>query len=218
MEPDLIPVEPLQAIFGVLAAVASMAVPAIIKAVSKPAIKKAATVIGGAATSKVAKGLGAVAIAGGTGYAIDTALTPVVPAQMPPFSGPPGPGGRGVMPLTGPVMGGPGITALSPAADKFGRPFLTTAGYESRIRCPSGYVAVTLPDGSRACALKGPARAAGLWKARPKPMLSAADGRTLRKADRLQKKVKRIAKVAGVNITRTIKVTAAGNPVRRRKR
>jgi len=211
MEPELIHL----GFLGALAAIASIAVPKIIKAFAKPAAKVAAKMSGGSTAAKVAKGLGGIGAAVGIGVVAEKIISPMPGANptLPPMVLP-----GGGPPLTGPVMAGGGGMVMSQAADKFGRPFLLSAGYETRIRCPSGYVAVTLPSGARACALKGPARAAGLWKARPRPLLSAADGRVIRKADRLQKKVKRIAKIAGVNITRTIKVTAAGNPVRRRKR
>ena len=85
MEPDLIPVEPTLAIFGVLAGIASIAVPAIVKAGArmlavgaKPAAKIAATMAGGSKAARVAKGMGAVVLAGGSGLALDAALAPSV--------------------------------------------------------------------------------------------------------------------------------------------
>lgn len=215
MHPELIQVEPTLAFLGLGAIIGGIAIPAIVKAVMKPAAKVAAKMAGGSTAAKVAKGVGGVAAAGAAGLAIEKAIAPptlpaiVLPAALPALPG-------GAFPIAG--QGAPVGTVMSQVSDKFGRPFLMSAGYETRIRCPSGYVAVTLPNGARACALKGPARSAGLWKPRPKPLLSAADGRVMRKAERLQKKVKRIAKVSGVNITRTVRVTASGNPIRRRKR
>lgn len=96
-----------------------------------------------------------------------------------------GPGGA--MMTQGAPVGG--------ATDRLGRPMMVEAQYTTKIKCPPGYVAVTLPTGARVCALKGPARAAGLYRGRRKPPISAGDWRTLQKSDRAIRKVSRIAKM-----------------------
>lgn len=85
--------------------------------------------------------------------------------------------------------------------DRLGRPLLVEATSTERIQCPTGYVAITLPDGSRACALKGVARAAGLWRPRPKPPIKASDWRKLKTAARVRKKAKKIGQTAGFKCT-----------------
>jgi len=114
-------------------------------------------------------------------------------------------GTSGVLPGMN-VVGAPQAGMVT---DRFGRPMLVQAQVEQRIRCPPGYVAITMPDGGRACALKGPARAAGLWKSRRKPPMSAKDWRCIQVAARVQKKIKRIAKAAGVNTTRVVRAKSA---------
>jgi len=65
-------------------------------------------------------------------------------------------------------------------------------------RCPKGYVLVTdRATGAKSCVLKCVAREMGLWRARPKPPISAADYRKMRIAARVEKKVKRLAGMAG---------------------
>lgn len=57
--------------------------------------------------------------------------------------------------------------------------------------CPPGYVAVDRDrDGySDTCMLKEVARACGLWKPRPKPVLTASDRKALQRAQRVMGKV-----------------------------
>ena len=89
------------------------------------------------------------------------------------------------------------VVPVGQGADKFGRPLLVAPAAEERIKCPPGYVAVTLPDGSRACALKGPAVAAGLYKNRRKPLISVKETRAMQMADRARKKIDRVHKKFG---------------------
>lgn len=68
-------------------------------------------------------------------------------------------------------------------------------------RAPRGYVVVYPDDpsgrtGTPVAMLKSVARSCGYWKPTPKPVMTSSDMKTLRKADRLQKKVDRIAKMA----------------------
>lgn len=98
------------------------------------------------------------------------------------------------------------IVPMSAAADKFGRPLLVAPGAETRVRCPPGYLRVTLPDGSPACALAGPAIAAGLAKRRKKPLISVKETRALQMATSAQKKIDRVHKRFGTKA-----------PVRRRR-
>ena len=103
------------------------------------------------------------------------------------------------------------LVPLSPAADKFGRPLIVAPSQEARIRCPPGYLAVTLPDGSRACALAGPAISAGLAKRRRKPLISVKETRALALADRVRGKIKKVGQSAGFAVTEKRRV------VRRKK-
>ena len=68
---------------------------------------------------------------------------------------------------------------------------------EQRVRCRPGYVAVTDPNtGYKMCMLKEVARSCGLWKARPKPVLTASDRKTLRKAESIMdNKVARVVQM-----------------------
>jgi len=67
------------------------------------------------------------------------------------------------------------------------------------LRCPKGYVLIRDPRNPSAatCMLKTVARQMGLWKPRPKPPMSASDYRKLRIAKRVEKKIKRMAGMAG---------------------
>lgn len=116
-------------------------------------------------------------------------------------------------PYQGPVMTGQPGVAVGGAMDRLGRPMMVQAQYASRIQCPPGYVAVTLPDGARVCALKGPARAAGLYKSRRKPPISAGDWRVLQKSDRVLRRVSKIA----VTTRRVTAKKKKALPPRRRK-
>jgi len=79
------------------------------------------------------------------------------------------------------------------------------AQIEQRIKCPPGYVSVTC-NGAKMCMLKPVARSLGLWKARRRPPISASEWRQFKTAERVEKKMIRIAKGAGMR-----------SPTRRRK-
>lgn len=83
--------------------------------------------------------------------------------------------------------------------DDVGRPMVTQVGFRSVAACGKGYVAVDMDgDGvADACVLKAVARAAGLWKSRRRPPISAGDWHKLQVADRVTKKAKVIAGKAG---------------------
>ena len=94
----------------------------------------------------------------------------------------------------------PGPIAAIPVGagvDRVGRALVVQPSTAVRTVCPTGYVAVTMPDGSRACMLKAVARSAGLWKARRRPPISAGDWRKLQVAERTKKKAKKVAQTAG---------------------
>lgn len=116
-------------------------------------------------------------------------------------------------PLQGPFEGGPfggndpreipgplPVVATSGVTNKDGMPITAAASLETRIKCPSGYVAVTDRNtGARGCMLKGVAIRMGMWKASPKPPISVRDWNALKTADRVAKKLENIAKKA-INI------------------
>ena len=95
-----------------------------------------------------------------------------------------------------------GREALTPMTDKNGRPVLVNALSREVTDCPPGYVAVTAPSGVQVCMLKGAAKAAGLYKERRKPPISAGDWRKLQVAERVRKKAKKIASTAGFTTTK----------------
>lgn len=100
------------------------------------------------------------------------------------------------------------IVPLSESVDKIGRPLIVAPEAEQRVRCPSGYLAVTMPDGSRACVLAGVAIAAGLAKRRRKPLISVKETRAMQVADRARGKLKRVTQKAGFQVrekTRTVR-------------
>lgn len=115
-------------------------------------------------------------------------IIPPVPRQLVPV----GPGGAMI---PGGAFGE--ITPISETVDKFGRHLVVEAKTEDRIRCPPGYLAITMPDGSRACALAGPAIAAGLARRRRKPLISVRETRALQLASRAQRKIDRVHKRFG---------------------
>ena len=64
-------------------------------------------------------------------------------------------------------------------------------------KAPRGYVIVEHPNtGVKVAMLKAVAKSCGLWKPRAKPVMTAADAKTIRKAARLTGKVDRLAKLA----------------------
>ncbi len=92
------------------------------------------------------------------------------------------------------------IIPLSESTDKIGRPLIVAPEMEQRVRCPPGYLAVTMPDGSRACVLSGVAIAAGLAKRRRKPLISVKETRAMQVADRARGKLKRVTTKAGFTV------------------
>lgn len=114
------------------------------------------------------------------------------------------------LPFTfGEVPGGTAreITPLTASVDKMGRPLVVAPAQETRIRCPPGYLAVTMPDGSRACALAGVAIAAGLARRRRKPLISVKETRALLLADRARGKIKRVAQKSGFQVSEKRRAT-----------
>ena len=107
--------------------------------------------------------------------------------------------GRGAFPSTRQPT--PSIVPLSASVDKLGRPLVVSPGFETRVRCPPGYLAVTMPDGSRACVLAPVAVAAGLAKRRRKPLISVKETRAMQVADRARGKLKRVTTKAGFRVT-----------------
>lgn len=102
----------------------------------------------------------------------------------------PAPGG---FPMPAPGGGG----SCSPAPYGMGLSIVEAPTYEARVASRPGYVTVTLPFaiGSYACGqkvqmLKEVARKFGLWKPRAKPVLTAGDMKALRKAERVENKLK----------------------------
>jgi hypothetical protein len=88
-----------------------------------------------------------------------------------------------------------GQGASQPGVNSMGCPIYVTPRQETRLRAPRGYVIVT-ENGVKKAMLKEAARSCGLWKPNPKPVMTASDAKTLKKAARLQAKVDRVAKMA----------------------
>lgn len=94
-----------------------------------------------------------------------------------------------------PAPGGSG--SCTPAPYGMGLSIVESPTYEARVASRPGYVTVTLPFaiGSYGCGqkvqmLKEVARKFGLWKPRAKPVLTAGDMKALRKAERVENKLK----------------------------
>lgn len=100
----------------------------------------------------------------------------------------------------GEAAGAQPLQPLSPSVDKLGRPLVVAPSAETRVRCPPGYLAITMPDGSRACALAGVAIAAGLARRRRKPLISVKETRAMQVADRARGKLKRVTTKAGFTV------------------
>lgn len=100
----------------------------------------------------------------------------------------------------GAAEGAEPLQPLSPSVDKLGRPLVVAPSAETRVRCPPGYLAITMPDGSRACALAGVAIAAGLARRRRKPLISVKETRAMQVADRARGKLKRVTTKAGFTV------------------
>jgi hypothetical protein len=97
------------------------------------------------------------------------------------------PNGNGVVKPPKPIQPGNGQV--------HGCPQTVALQMEQRAKCPPGYVAVdSNGDGvNDVCMQKASARACGLWKPARKPPISASQYRTLKTANSVAKKVKRIA-------------------------
>ena len=90
----------------------------------------------------------------------------------------------------GNVVNGGGMTA--PAT---GCAVVMAPQYQQRVVCPPGYVSVRDPQtGGKVCMLKEVAKSCGLWRPRPKPLLTASDRRTLSKASSVMRRVDNVVK------------------------
>jgi len=104
-----------------------------------------------------------------------------------PTTPPPATGRNGRAPMNGSTNGVAGMAGCR---------ITMPMGQRTVASCPPGYVAVdTNGDGQTdACMLKQVARACGLWRPRPKPVMTASDRKALNKADRVMSKVDTIVK------------------------
>lgn len=95
-----------------------------------------------------------------------------------------------------------GIAQIGAATNKYGMPVTVTPGVEQRIRCPTGYVAVKIPqpDGSqaRACMIRAAAVSMGLWSPRKKGPISAKEWSAVKAVGRVQSKLKKITSTANM--------------------
>ena len=94
------------------------------------------------------------------------------------------------------------VVPLTDRTDKVGRPIAIQAQEVGRTYCAPGYVAVTFPNGEKACVLRRVAISLGLWKARRKPPISAGQWSKLTGAATAEKKAKEVAQTAGWKVTR----------------
>lgn len=155
---------------------------------------------------------GASALAGGL-LGRSSATRPTIPA-MPRLAPPPQVGGVPRVPQGGVVGtvrrvlpgGRSGYTYdpydLNTPTDRTGRPVAVHMEVRERVHCAPGYVAVDLDgDGVKdACVLKGVARAMGLYKGRPKPLVSGYETRALATAKRVRGRVASVARSAGLYV------------------
>lgn len=87
--------------------------------------------------------------------------------------------------------------------DKLGRPIAVHPDTTSRLYAPPGYVIVNMGTAESPmplAVLKGVARSMGLWKPRPKPPISGYDARAIRRAQRAQTRVKKLAGDVGLRM------------------
>lgn len=91
---------------------------------------------------------------------------------------------------------------LDTPVDRTGRPVAVHMETRERVSCPPGYVGVDLDgDGVKdACVLKGVARAMGLYKSRPKPLVSGYETRALTVAANVKGRVASVARKAGLYV------------------
>lgn len=197
----------LPVIGGLIGAAAKKLVPGVAR-VAGGVIKKLAPGARKAAQA-IRSPAGQTAVQIGGGVAVGRAITPSGGRSIiPPQGAVPGPGGR----TTGRIQRfgqaivpggrtGRELTPIGTAQDKIGRPMLLEPDEITRTWCPPGYVAVTLPDGSKACALKKPAMSLGLWKPERKPPITAGDWHRLQVAARVKERAKKISQTAGWKVT-----------------
>lgn len=106
-----------------------------------------------------------------------------------------------------------------PMTNALAMPSVVAPTAAQRLTAPAGYVIVTIPyshptaqqaialggaqtpEGVKVAMLKPMARRSGLWKARQKPLLTASDGRIIKKAARLRSKLRRTSARSGVVVT-----------------
>ena len=105
--------------------------------------------------------------------------------------------------ITGEQLLTGGSPSMMPGSDAQGyvdgMPIYTQVTPQQRFRAPKGYVVVTDPQtGQKYGMLRKVAIAAGLWKARRKPPISAAEWRELQRADRTAKKALKITQKAAM--------------------
>lgn len=105
----------------------------------------------------------------------------------------------GPPPLPEPLPGGYMPSAPYDPSSALLGPAITAPRYVQRVQPQSGYVTVTMPwtigaaqAGTKWQMRKDAARALGLWHRKPRPLFTAGDAKTLRKADRLEKKLTRL--------------------------
>lgn len=108
------------------------------------------------------------------------------------------------IPTLGPMSGGGGGVAGGGSGGLLNDPFLAlqmpiTMAPQAKVinSAPKGYVLVDHPiSGEKIAVLKPIARRLRLWKPRAKPPISASEYRTLKTADRVRNKVKKMAGTA----------------------
>lgn len=101
---------------------------------------------------------------------------------------------------------------LNTPTDRSGRPVAVHMEVRERIHCAPGYVGVDLDgDGVKdACVLKGVARAMGLYKSRPKPLVSGYETRALTVAANVKGRVATVARKAGLYVAAKRPTTTSG--------
>lgn len=98
------------------------------------------------------------------------------------------------------------------------------ANVETRMRAPRGFVVVQLPidfmgfpAGAKVAMYKPIARKLGWWKPRPKPPITAAEWKTLKTANRVERKAQKIAKEAGFKVLTPMQHHRATHTARKKK-
>ena len=129
---------------------------------------------------------------------------PIVAGGAPP---PPPSGGQGPTILSPggtrvPTQGLPVQPVAGTPVDKLGRPFVVRVFQVVRNQAPPGYVVCNIPGAGLVGVLRGQAIRAGLYKARPKPPISARDAKAIRRAATAQDRVKKLAGDVGLQMTR----------------